>query len=91
MYISVGFCRTAQARAKFPQDTDGELIEEVGLGDKGIERGWTHGSVVAARFCLFFTYFMFLASANLAAVLNVKKLADPLIAKLLPMTPTSSR
>lgn len=90
VYLSVGFSRTAQAKAKFPHDSDGELIEDTGLEDKGMELGWTHGSVVAARFSLFFTYFLFLASANVAAGLHVKRLSDPLIAKLPAMKPQST-
>jgi hypothetical protein len=90
VYLSVGFCRTAQAKTKFPHDTDGELIEDVGLEDKGMEAGWTHGSVIAARFSLFFTYFLFLASANVTVGLHVKRLADPLLANLPPLNPAST-
>jgi hypothetical protein len=85
VYLSVGFFRTAQAKTKFPHSTDGELIENVGLEDKGMEWGWTHGSVIAARFSLFFSYFLFLASANVTVGLHVKRLAAPLLANLPPL------
>jgi hypothetical protein len=89
VYLSVGFRRTDQAKAKAPNKTDVQLIQDVGLDDRDIEKVWTHGSVVAARFSLFFTYFLFLAAANVIAGLNVKRLADPLLAKLPSLNPSS--
>ena len=90
VYLSVGFRRTDQAKAKAPNKTDVQLLQDVGLDDRDIEKVWTHGSVVAARFSLFFTYFLFLASANVIAGLNVKRLAAPLLVTMRPLNPSST-
>ncbi len=76
----MGFRRTPQALGK-GNKTDVQFLQEVGLDDRDLEKVWTHGSVVAARFLLFFSYTLFLASANVIAGLHVKRLADALLVK----------
>jgi hypothetical protein len=81
-YRSIGFERSDEAKTKYPHKSAGELLEVVGLEDKDIERAWTPASIIAARSALFFTYFLFLVTANVTAGLQLKRLSGPLLAGL---------
>ena len=81
-FRSIGFQRSAQAKAKFPHDSAGELLEKVGLEDKDIDRAWTPASVTSTRFALASTLFLVLALFNLAIGIHLKRQSAPLLASM---------
>jgi hypothetical protein len=65
-YRTIGSQRTVRAQQLLPNDSDGQLLEQVGLTDGDIERAWTPDSVKRARLELFASYVAALASINFA-------------------------
>ena len=81
-FRSIGTQRTDEIVKKFPEKSDEELLEIVGLEEKGIRRVWNSGSVTLARSGLFISYFFTLAFSNLAIGLHLRQLSDPLAAAI---------
>lgn len=81
-FRSIGTQRSAEILKKFPEKSDEELLEIVGLEEKDIRRIWDSGSVTRARTGLFISYFFALAFSNLAIGLHLKQLSDPLAAAI---------
>jgi low affinity Fe/Cu permease len=81
-FRSIGTQRNAEIVKKYPDKSDEELLEIVGLEEKGVRRVWNSRSVTLARSELFISYFFTLAFANLAIGLHLRQLSDPLAAAI---------
>jgi hypothetical protein len=88
-YRSIGITRNAEIVRKFPNMSDEELLENVGLAETDVRRIWSSESVMLARFGLFISYFCVLAFFNLAIALHIQLTSDPANPITSPAAPRS--
>jgi len=69
VHVSVGYERTAFAKATFGSDSDEDMLRARGTDDEEIKKLWTYQSLTVARLALFVSYCGFIL--GLVAVFSI--------------------